>query len=269
MVLNNVFFLFKLYSIFINSIRCNKTDTFFHLESYIKIFKIGPFDEIITLGSCCLPKWRLLSYIKRKKSTVKNRSGLFDWMVPLNYTLFGEAVQNDLLGSFEPNFLSVRPIPWSANSKYLALYNIKYEFVFNHAFDLVRNFKLSNESFLQMFPIIRDKMVYLTNNSLAAFKSTQNILYIIYAAEWPSSPEGQGMQDFINLVNSIRRKRNNNFLVLVLTTRNMSKLNNYILNSAINDNLIIIEIDFYNINEWHSKESIEQWDKIFDIVLRT
>ena len=76
---------------------------------------------------------------------------------------------------------------------------------------------------------------------------------------------GQRQENFIAFTNSIKKHRNNNFLVLVLVTNKLSAINNYIFDTIIEKNLIIHQIQFYHGSNWSHIESITQWNNILNI----
>ncbi len=242
------------------------------------IYHLGniPFEQIVTIGSNCLTKFRILSYLKKSSQSqesqkqIENPNHLFDWFVPLNYTLFGEALLNDFNDSFDPDVLKVGKFPGMG----AILVNPKYGFIFNHAFDGIDevssydNHKLlTTESFHKYFYLIKDKYDHLKKNSRKAFMNNKRTVYIVYACSSPSKINGQKQIDFVNLMHSIKSKRDQNFLLIVLVSSNILSVNNYEFDIVIEDNLIFHEIKLFSFNQWHSKESIKQWDDILQLLL--
>jgi hypothetical protein len=213
-----------------------------------------PFTEIVTVGSNCLPKFRTQSFLKSQTSSnLHNGNYLFDWMGILNYSRLAEAVKNNLTGVFDQKSLEARPG---------GLYNQKYDLLFNHVYDHMPRFRITPQSFAQTYPSIQAKYVYLTSQTVAAFRMTQKTLYISYVYT-----QQHKQSDFINLLNSIRAQRkNNNFFMLVLVANNLSPIN-FVFDTLIEENLYFHQIDYYPLSHWHTEQSKAQWNRILSLFL--
>ena len=224
------------------------------------------FESVLSFGSCCLTKYRILSFCKQNPE-VKNSNHLFDWMVPLNYTALGEAIKNEFKDVFGTNFLTVKH-----EYSLQVLYNYKYQLVFNHAFDGIKEVStrenhnlLTTDSFLKYYHLIEKKFKYLTNNSKYAILNTKKTLYIVYATNYPSKPNGQKQADFFSLMHSIKSKRNDRFLLLVMVTDTLSSINTYEFDVLLEGNLIFHQIKHFSMFFWHCEESIQEWNEILEL----
>ena len=222
--------------------------------------------SVVTFGSNCQAKGRVVSFYNNKTiiKRFQTHNHLFDWMVPLNYTLLGIAAENNFTDAFGEEFLTVRPL-----LGVLSLFNDQYQFIFNHPFDGIGNFVshkfLNDDLFHKYYYLIDEKFKLLTQKSQEAIHTDKKTLYIIYGDTTHSDPMAQRQEDFIAFTNSIKKHRNNNFLVLVLVTDSLSARNDYIFDTIIEGNLIIHQIQLYPYNLWSHKESITQWNNILNI----
>lgn len=229
-----------------------------------------PITTVLTFGTNCLAKFRVLSFCHDETilKRFKNHNHLFDWMAPLNYTLLGIAAENNFTDAFGEEFLTVKHF-----DIFSTLFNDKYKFIFAHAFDGFDNFVshhdrttfLTDDLFHKYYYLIDEKFKLLTQKSQEAIHTDKKTLYIIYGDTVYSDPMGQRQENYIAFTNSIKKHRNNNFLVLVLVTNNLSAVNDYIFDTIIEGNLIIHQIQFYPYNRWSHKESITQWNNILNI----
>lgn len=212
------------------------------------------FTEIVTLGSLCLPKFRVRSFLTgNQQVNLRNGNYLFDWMFILNYTRLAIALRNNLTGVFDKESLVVRAG---------MLHNPKYAFLFNHVYDHIKGFKLTPQTFMETYDSIIDKYVYLTQQSLYSFRMPQKTLYISYVYNRHSQ------SDFVNLLNSIKSQRvNNDFLLLILVTKGLKET--YDFDTLIDGNLCFHEIDNYPYPVWHSEKSKSQWNRILSLFLST
>lgn len=251
------------------------------------LLKEEPFSEIVTLGSMCLPKFRVKSFLgKNMQKNLRNGNYLFDWMFILNYTLLAKAISNNLTGVFDQQSLVVKPQRFYdknyeifLNQVYKkafspetrsknrdrpsGLYNEKYDFFFNHVYDHMRGVHLTPELFNRTYASFHSKFVYLIHQSLNAFRNPRKTLYLSYVYT-----EQHQQSDFVTLMNSIKAQRgNNNFLLLVLVIETLKPSNTYAFDLIIDGNLCFHEIKFYAYPEWFSAASIQQWDNILSLFL--
>ena len=241
------------------------------LESAIEVFKNGePFEQIVTLGANCLAKFRALEY-KKSNGRIETWSHLFDWMVVMNYTALGKAVENDFNDVFGLQYLKVASASW--DSSIPVLYNEKYQFQFNHAFDGLNEIsysqlsnKLTTASFHKYFHLIEKKFEYLSEKSRKAINTTKKTLYLSYSVG-PSDINGNRHEDFVSMLRSIKSKRNNNFLYLVLVTEEMARMNIYDFDELIEGNLVFHLVRDFHLNLWSGPECSAQWNDILDVVL--
>jgi hypothetical protein len=121
-------------------------------------------------------------------------------MVPLNYTLLGLAGENNFTDSFGEELLTT-----SRYDVFNAIFNAKYKFIFNHAFDgfdhIVSHLKpkmlLTEESFHKYYYLIDKKFKHLTEKSQEAIHSGKKTINLIFGDVTHSDPKGQRQEDFI------------------------------------------------------------------------
>ena len=225
--------------------------------------KNEPFELVVTLGNCCLTKFRVMSYHKLNPK-FKTVNHLFDWMNPLNYTAMGKSVENDLNDAFGLDHLIIRNSHHSDNIKVVA--NSKYEFEFRHVFDgLFSLNQLTEEMFHKYFRSIETKFDHLVQNSKYAFFDNKKTLYIVYVGLDETNLEKNKQDDFLSFLHSLKLKRNDNFLLLVLVTDELSLKNKYNFDVLIEGNIIFHMINEYRIAKWNCKESLIQWDNILNL----
>lgn len=97
--------------------------------------------------------------------------------------------------------------------------------------------------------------------------NSQKCLYLAYASSWPSQAKGQTQEDFLHVIRAIKRKRNDNFLLLVLVTEEMLNYNEYEFDTLLEGNLIFHKIKLFAYEDWHISESHEQWFEILNLIL--
>jgi hypothetical protein len=255
---------------------CSRIEEFSNSEKSWEKFNqaLLPFlneqvSEVVTFGSNCLPKFRVISFCSNKTIPKRfiNYNHLFDWMVPLNYTLLGLAAENNFTDVFGEEFLTITRF-----NNVNALYNAKYKLIFNHAFDgysvmFQNNSKslLNEELFHKYYYLIDDKFKYLTRKSQEAIHSDKKTMYLIFGDVTHSDPKSQRQEDFIAYTNSIKKQRNNNFIVLVLISDKLDAINNYSFDTIIEGNLIFHKIKSYPSVKWALEDSIAQWNKILKV----
>lgn len=245
-------------------------------KNILQSFKTKNFEQIVSLGCSCLPKQRVLSFLS-SSYILKNLSScnhLFDWMVVSNYTLFAEAIKNNLSDVFGKDYLTVKPDTWE--NRGAVLHNEKYRFQFNHAFDGHRQVShynyynmLNQDSFKRYYHLIDEKFAHLIQNSRLAFSGLKRTLYIAYASSNHSGLNARGItqEDFIKFHKALKDSRKDeNFLLLVLVSRETSLNNNYDYDLLINQNLCFHLIDFYLPSQWDSDKSVKQWNDIFQLI---
>lgn len=236
--------------------------------SAIEHFEHKSFNQIVTIGSVCLTKFRTKSFLNKYDSQKKiyNVNHLFDWMYLLNYRFFGDALLNDFNDSFGLNHVKVKHNVFGIGA---VLTNDKYRFVFNHVFDANDHVShnrgpkcLTQQSFIENYSSIAEKFDHLIKNSQTSFiGSKQPTLYVSYIFD----SLGKSQADFLYLLNAIKSKRDENFLLLVLVSEDV--LNQYDYDTILEENLIFHKIKFYQFKLWNSEDSINQWDDILNIVL--
>lgn len=231
-----------------------------------KIFLNNTFTEIVPIGSCCILKYHVRSYCQ-KNSLIENENFLFDWMVVLNYTLFAEALKNNFTDAFQKDSLTVTRGSY-ANKDLIFLYNAKYKFEFVHALNGIKPFRLTQTSFEENYPLLEKKYEYLSQKTFQAFQSEKRTIYVGYACNLLSDPNGQRQEDFVQVLRSIKQRRDSNFLMLVLVTEIIHKINNYDLNNLIEKNLIFHQVKFYNWADRGIKDSMTQWQNIFEELMQ-
>lgn len=227
------------------------------------------FEQVTSIGYCCLPKFRIVSFLS-KNSIQKNNintNHLFDWSEIYNYTRFGESLQNEFNDAFGLNYLKVRHDMNCFGIK-SALYNEKYDFAFIHAFDGVKGISHSNifslQDFHDNYHFISEKFDYLSKNSRKAFSGVKRTLYLGYSLD----KRREKQEEYLNLLRIIKSKRDTNFLLLILVTDNFSDNDSYEFDTILEDNLVFHKIKYYELLRWHSFDSIKQWDDILKVVLR-
>lgn len=220
------------------------------------------FNQIVTLGCNCLTKFRAMSFVENYGDGIKLCNHLFDWSSILNYSSFADAVRNNFTDVFGKYYLSVKPPIWATEGN--VLHNDKYQMMFLHAIE--KSPTLTRKSFRKYeYSLIESKFNHLTENSQKALTSGHKTLYLVYAS-YPSYPEGQTQQDFLNLLSAIKSMRDDNFLLLVLVSTSISSLNHYDYDVIIRGNLCFHLIDDYQYEQWHDGPSVYQWDELLKIV---
>lgn len=241
-------------------------DSWEKFNEALQPFLAEPIDNIVVFGSNCLPKFRVNSYCtETKKLQIYNH--LFDWMIPLNYSLLAMSVDNNFTDAFDKQLLTIKRV---IIKKFV--YNPKYQFIFPHAFDNIKGLErffsntiLTNQVLNKYYHLIEEKFKHLTRKSREAIQTDKKMVYLIYGEPVNSDPKGQLQDDYIAFTKSIKKQRNDNFLVLVLVSSLLATINHYTYDTLIEGNLIIHQIDFHRNLSWDSKESIAQWEKIFEI----
>lgn len=237
-----------------------------NLEIAISPYLNKKFELVVTLGSLCLTKYRISSFPHIKRNfEVSNH--LFDWMIILNYTAFGMAVENEFNDVFGIDYLNVTNESW--------LKNEKYNFLFNHVFGFEEvshkgKNRLTHELFHKYYYLVEAKMNALVNNSKNAIMNSKKTLYVVYAGTSTFtgfSADGKTQSDFINLMNSIKLKRDDNFMILVLVTEKMAARFFYEFDVVIENSIVFHLIKEFDVHNWSSEESVSQWNKVLNIFL--
>lgn len=237
------------------------------IETILQPILSKPFDQIVTLGRSCLTKMRVLSFLKYSNlSCDLSCNHLFDWMVPYNYSLFGNAIINNITDAFLNSTLIVKE---AKTKNIILLYNPKYQFMFPHAFKNVKGVHdqiFTNELFKKFYNLIHEKFLYLSGKSRDAFSSEKRILYLIHI----QGRAGETQNDLIRLMRAIKSKRNSNFFILVLIQGQVSKSQflNYDFDKIIENNLYFHKI--YEVNdplgqlERKCEKSIKHWNELLE-----
>ena len=246
--------------------------TLTQLKLAIEAFKNDePFERIVTFGASCLPKIKALAYVKENQN-FESWAHLFDWMFVKNFTALGKAVENDFIDVFGLNYLNVTPANW--DKRIAVLHNEKYQFQFNHVFDgfnevshSQNRYKLTEESFPKYFPLIEKKFEHLSEKSRQGVNTTKKTLYLSYSLNHKTA-EGNAQEDFIYMLKSIKSKRDDNFLYLVLVTEDAAKLNKFDFNVLIEGNLVFHLIKDFRSPFWDGPKCSALWKNIFDAILK-
>lgn len=255
--------------------KSNELESNIRLEAFkeaIKPFRYENPNQIVTLGSNCLTKFRALSFI-RKNPRILGCNHLFDYMVPLDYSLLAEAIANNFTDAFKKDLLTVTHDYWNSGGS--VIHHTKYKFQFNHAFDghdEVNHFGFINrldEALLQKyFYLIEAKFDHLVENSQKAFTNLNRPLYVIYASKTHADPKKQRQEDFLEVLSAIKSLRDNKFLLLVLVGRDLASENSYNFDVLIDGNLCFHMIESYNNDDWHIRKSVKQWDELFEEIFK-
>lgn len=248
------------------SLLAHSQDSWQKFNEALQPFLSEPVDDIVVFGSNCLPKFRVNSYCtETKKFQIYNH--LFDWMIPLNYSLLAMSVDNNFTDAFDKKHLTIKRMLVKK-----AVYNTKYQFIFVHAFDNIKGWErffshtiLTTQVLHNYYHLIDGKFKHLTRKSQEAIHTEKKMVYLIYGEPVNSDPKGQRQEDYIAFTNSIKKQRNDNFIVLVLVSSLLANMNEYTYDTLIEGNLIIHQIDYYRNPSWECKESVTQWNNIFEI----
>lgn len=223
------------------------------------------FEEVTTVGSNCYTKIRVKYYLDKFKKNISNPNHLFDWMMPINYTLFGDAILNNFNDSFGVDCIQVLN---NRSGVGAVLYNEKYKFAFTHSFDGIKEVSnqigpkcLTQETFIKYYPLIAEKTTRMIEKSREAFTTSKRSLYVGSAVN-PSFTSTQ--EDFHNFMRAVRLKRDENFLILILIAENIAKLKHFEFDKIIDGNLLFHKVKPYS---WYSAECINQWNEFLQIIL--
>lgn len=244
----------------------NIQEKLFELKFALHNYLSEPFNYIVTMGMDCLTKIKVLAFVKNRLN-LEICNHLFDWMVPLNYTAFGKAIENNFDDVFGLDYLNV-----TFYQGFNVLKNEKYEFCFNHAFEgfneVSHNPKasniLTNESFHKYFYLIESKFNHLVENSKKAVTTAKKTLYLVNAVSYRQGSVKP--EDFLYFFRSIKSKRNNNFLLLVLISEKIAKMYSFKFDTIIEGNLIFHMMNEYTYGLWNSESSNRQWKEILDLL---
>lgn len=84
-------------------------DSWDKFNEALQPFLAEPIDNIVIFGSNCLPKFRVNLYCTQtKKFQIYNH--LFDWMIPLIYSLLAMSVDNNFIDAFDKQLLTIKRI---------------------------------------------------------------------------------------------------------------------------------------------------------------
>lgn len=237
----------------LNEHRSNKAN----LNKVIKNLKIAAFEQVVTIGDCCLTKMRVLSFLRDKNSKIENPNHLFDWMLIKNYSSLGEALKNDFNDSF--NYESLNVVRFGIP----IVFNSKYNFIFSHVYDHLSDTekqKVSNETFKIYFNLIKDKFEHLTRNSQKSFiNNHKTTLYLAYSPAITNELQ----LDIANFLKAIKSKRNSNFVLLVLGRGKDNELI-YEFDKLIDENLIFHNITLDHNEQWNSENTVKEWNQILN-----